>query len=454
MSTTAPAIVILREFTKSLRRHHRLVLVPVLVCSALAIAAVFARSATWTASQALLVRDEAAGQQTRPGRFDDSESMKTAQETIQEVAHNHEVVAAALRDVGPPANYRRLEIWPTRDDVDQMIDAISVNAPRGAEFGRTEVIYLSVKSNQRERAVALTAAVCDQLESRLQQVRDMRATSMFDELARSLDLAQADLEQATSRLELMEREIGSDLGELRALNDSSAGDSSLLTAMNQIKNELRQAQADWDGNEQLKRHLISAQEDPDRLLAAPAKLLASQPGLRRLREGLVDSQLKTAELAGTMSQHHPRVLAAQEAEREVREDLHAELAAALRGVQADLDLGTKRIQSLTEQAQSIEVRLSQLAGLRARYQNLVEDVQQRARSLTIANKTWRKRAQRRLRADRQLDQSFGRAVGQQSAIRTQQCRNPAGWSDRRTGHGRRVGLPRRAALVYTTAALV
>lgn len=379
MAATAPAIVIVREFAKSLRQHRWIVLASVLGCTTLAILGVLARSATWTASQALLVRDEAVGQQARPGRFDDSESMKTAQETIQEIARNHEVVAAALRAVGPPAGYRDSERWPSRDDVDDAIDAISVNAPRGAEFGRTEVIYLSVKSNQRERAVTFTTAVCDQLESRLQQVRNMQADSMFDELARSLDLAQTDLNQATENLERMEREIGSDLGELRALNDSSAGDGSLQATLNQIGNELRQAQNELDAHDQLKRLLLSAQENPDRLLAAPNRLFISQPGLRRLREGLVDSQLRMAELSGTMSDQHPRVLAAQEAEREVRADLHAELAVALRGVEAELRLGVKRIDSLSDQKRHIEQRLNQLAGLRARYQNLVEDVEQRAK---------------------------------------------------------------------------
>ncbi len=207
----------------------------------------------------------------------------------------------------------------------------------------------------------------------------MKAESMFDELARSLELAEQDLQQATAKLERMEREIGSDLGELRALNDSTAGDSTLLITLNQIGNELRQAQTDRDANEQLLSLLQSAQVNPDRLLAAPVRLFDSQPGLKRLREGLVESQLRMAELAGTMSDQHPRVLAAREAEREVRADLHAELAVALRGLEAERNLSATRMERLREQKSEIEQRLNELAGLRARYQNLVKDVSQRGR---------------------------------------------------------------------------
>jgi uncharacterized protein involved in exopolysaccharide biosynthesis len=108
MVATAPAIVIFREFAKSLRQHRWIVVASVLVCTTLAIVGVLTRSATWTASQALLVRDEAVGQQARPGRFDDSESMKTAQETIQEIARNHEP------DIVTPSDGPREMTWTTR----------------------------------------------------------------------------------------------------------------------------------------------------------------------------------------------------------------------------------------------------------------------------------------------------------------------------------------------------
>ena len=40
--------------------------------------------------------------------------------------------------------------------------------PGGAEFGQTEVFYLSVLDHNRDRAAALVAALIDQLELRMQ----------------------------------------------------------------------------------------------------------------------------------------------------------------------------------------------------------------------------------------------------------------------------------------------
>ena len=55
------------------------------------------------------------------------------------------------------------------------------------------------------------------------------------------------------------------------------------------------------------------------------RLLDSQPALRRLKDGLVDAQLRTAALQGRMSAEHPEVISAKEAETQVAARVHAEL---------------------------------------------------------------------------------------------------------------------------------
>ncbi|MDP6057570.1 MAG: hypothetical protein QGH33_01705, partial [Pirellulaceae bacterium] len=112
----------------------------------------------------------------------------------------------------------------------------------------------------------------------------------------SLRLATHELNDATERLETMEREVGNDLGELRSLNESGAGSSNLRAALNEVKTELRQATSAMEANQQLHDLLVRAQDDANELLATPSRLLESQPSLRRLKEGLVDAQLRTAEL--------------------------------------------------------------------------------------------------------------------------------------------------------------
>ena len=378
-----PAPSLMHQLSGPPARHWRLWLVPTIVMTVLAAGYAVCRPVRWQASQGLVVRDEAVGELSRQGRFDSSEAMKTAQETIAEIARNQALLRAALvQTAGPkPTNDPG---WPTATDVAALQSSLAVSAPKGTEFGRTEVIYLSVIADTKEQAVALAGAVCDQLDARLQELRNLRAESIMAELAKTVTLAQSDLDRATARLAALETEVGTDLGELRILNDSGSGDSNLRTALNQIKNDLRQVGTAHEAEQQQLKLLTAAMNDPDSLIATPNRLLEAQPALRRLKEGLVDAQLRTAQLMGKMSKDHPEVKGALANEEAVRRELREELELAVRGLEADLAVSASQIKALGKQAAEVEGRLDRLAALRARYGNLVADVRQRSETLQRA----------------------------------------------------------------------
>ena len=86
----------------------------------------------------------------RPGSFADVESMKTAQETILEIAKNQQVISTALAEVGPPQHRTAVAEFPTGQEVETLRRAVRISPPKGAELGRTEIIYLAVKDTSRE----------------------------------------------------------------------------------------------------------------------------------------------------------------------------------------------------------------------------------------------------------------------------------------------------------------
>lgn len=365
---------------RALRTYYLLWVIPTVLFTAAAVTYALVRPRVWQASQAMLVRDEAAALD-RQGRFDSIDSMQAFQETLLEVARSPLVVTEALRQLGRPANLAPSKHWPSESDVESLQEEISVSAPKGAQFGRTEVIYLAVKGPTRDEALRRTHAVCDQLEKHLASLRKARAASVIRELQDACDLAQQDLDAATERLASMESEVGGDLAELRVLNQSGSGEGNLRIALNQIKAELRQVQAAYNAQQEHRAFLRHAQANPDALLATPNQLLESQPSLRRLKDGLVDAQLRTSNLRGKMSHDHPLVQAAIRAEAEVRQNLRHELATALKGQDSDLSITKRQLDSLTAQREDLQGRLDRLAGMRARYSLLVEDVQQRTNIL-------------------------------------------------------------------------
>jgi succinoglycan biosynthesis transport protein ExoP len=317
-------------------------------------------------------------------RFHGPDELKSIQETIVELSKSRKVIRAALADVGPPADRRQPFAWPSDADVEDLQKNVKIAPPKGVELGTSEVFYLEVRDKDRRRAADLSTAISRQLQSDLQDIRDAKARSMIEELEKAVQVAKADLKTATARLTAMESEVGSDLSELRSLLDSNSSDTALRRMVSEIENELRQFRAAVEANRQLRDLLAAAQADPKRLMAASTRLLESQPALRRLKDGLVDAQLRTAALEGRMSAAHPEVIAAREAEAQVANRLHAEIATAVLGADAEQAVAVSRVQFLEQQRERTAARLKRLAGLRATYTNLLSESSNRAKLLERA----------------------------------------------------------------------
>jgi uncharacterized protein involved in exopolysaccharide biosynthesis len=118
----------------------------------------------------------------------------------------------------------------------------------------------------------------------------------------------------------------------------------------------------------------------------PSSLLASQPTLSRLKEGLVAAQLRAAQIGGTRTADHPQVQAARESVAQIRKDLHSELEVAINGLEIEIDLAGDRSEQLAEQYQGLQQRLVELAGLRADYANRISAVENSRNVLEQARK--------------------------------------------------------------------
>ncbi len=167
--------------------------------------------------------------------------------------------------------------WPDALALEALQSNVKIVPPKGAEFGKTEVFYLKVQDRSRERAVELASAICRHLQDRLGELREAKARSTVDELTKSASLAQQDLATATRAMAQVEQSVGSDLAELRILNDSPSGESDLRHTAIELDKELRGFRATQSENEELLKLLGEAQDDPNKLLAAPARCSSRSP---------------------------------------------------------------------------------------------------------------------------------------------------------------------------------
>jgi uncharacterized protein involved in exopolysaccharide biosynthesis len=388
MYAASPPVFSLREISRILVVHAKRWLVPTAAIGLLAVVYAAVRQPTWEASQALIVRNEAASSQQGLGKFSHTDEMKTVQETILELVKSRGVLTTALTKVGPPPDCKsgRAE-WPTPRDVAQLRKNVKLDPPKGAEFGKTEVFYLKVRSQDQGRAMALTTAIAEQLKARFQQLLDERAASIINELDKTVALAETDLKDATQRLAKLEQSVGSDLGELRILEESPAGISDLSQKIVAVENELRAADTDRRAKGELLSLLQAASSDPGGLEALPNRLLESHATLRRLSEGLNVARLNTSNLLGKMSVAHPLVQVAQTAQSEVLRNLNSELKNAIQIAEVELRLADDRVKRLQKDLADVRARFDRLAGLRTRYASLVAETRNRTTLLETARRT-------------------------------------------------------------------
>lgn len=372
---------VFNQFRGAMNKHRLLWIAPTIICGALGTGFAAVKSSTWNAWQAIHVRDDGS----ENGQFGNVDSRKAAQETVIELARNRSVIAAALKEYGPPKTLFRIKNWPSNEAITAVRRELSVSAPPGTEIGKADVIHLSVNADSPEDALRLNKAICNQLDLHLQELRMSKAQNLVVELSNKQALARKDLRAATAELEKLEHEIGQDLGELRTLDQTGAGESNLRTSVTQISNDLRAAKNRRMAQEQLDGILAVAKKDATKLVSIPDRLLDSQPELRKLKDGLASAQLRIAELSGKMRDSHPQVRAAARELNEIRAQITKRLPAWTESVRADIQITNGLVNSLQEELSRVENRLSELASLRAPYSNLISRVQNRRDQLRDVN---------------------------------------------------------------------
>ena len=360
-----------QEVVRILLAKKRLLVQVTIACTVLATGYAFLMERNWEASQGLVVRREVnTSSSITPGKFTDLYEMRTFQETILELVRSRQVISSTLRTVHRgflgDAGYE-----PTDEDINSFRKKLNMTPPGGAEFGKTEIFYLSVQNRNRDQAIRYVAELCRQLDNRLRRLSDDRSESLVVELQEQVDLASAAHQERTRILTEFESSVGADLGELRMLNAAFSGQSDLRQQAIALEAESRQASLQARDSEQLLKVLRKVQLDPEQLVALPNSLLTSQPTLRQLKDGLVAAQLRVARLAGIRTAEHPHVVAAKDSVAQIREDLRSELRVALQGVQVELELSQNRAKNLRQQSNELQSRLSNLAVLRAEYENHV-----------------------------------------------------------------------------------
>ena len=370
----------LEHLLHTLFERRKLWLIP--CCAALLISWIyvyFIRAESYTARQTLIVRDDLLGQSLKPGQFESLDLMKSAQETILEIARKPQVVRKAMKTIGPARVgwFGISDSWPDDKTIENVQGSIDLSAPNGAEFGHTETVVLSAKSDSRERAAQFVEALLSEINVKINEVRDLRLRSMTNELTLIRDSAQQSLADSAAQLSAMEREIGADLPTLRSLSDPQSGEGSMSQTLLQIRSERRQYENRLHSAENQEKTLDAATHDPNAILATSDELFSFQPSLSRLKQELIEAQSALAESVGRYEDAHPEVQKHREQVRSMHRQIHEELDSARRGLNGQIATLRQKVENSLAQESEIESRFNRISSKRVDYLRLDEEVKKK-----------------------------------------------------------------------------
>lgn len=386
MSSDSQIRRLVEIYGEPLRKHWLVWVVPTILVTALAIGFGFMSPKTWLASQQLVVRNETLGTPDGFGKFQSYDEMKTVEETIHAVAKNRQLAREVLAEVGPPANYKEKNKWPTERDVDSFLGCVSITAPNGAVFGQTEVIQLNVKADSPARSKQLTNLVTDGLAIRLNKLRENRSASLESELSQAVEMAQARLRDSTIKLSEIEQGLGTDLSELRTLDQQFSGGAGILQQeLGRVREAIRTANRELSSIALHREYLESVRKDPEEIVMVPGSLLIAYPALGRLKNGLVDAELRLAKSLGQYDQTHPKSARIIEEVDQIQRRLREELDIALTESDFDHQKVTQKIDQLQQTYDELETRISRFTVLRVDYNRLVSEVEQRKKDVATAS---------------------------------------------------------------------
>jgi uncharacterized protein involved in exopolysaccharide biosynthesis len=346
------------------------VIAPTLALFAMSCAYALLGPKRWRGTQVLHVREEMIGQQRRPGHFDSLDDMKTAQETVLEVARNPAVVGRCLTALDGIER-------PTIRAIEQLQGQIEISASNGAELGKTELIRLSVVERTPDRARILCEKLAGELEQALRSVRFKRASSMVAELEQAAAAAQRFLDEVATQIKDFELQLGAELPNLRHLIEPTSGDNDLQRTSTQIATELRAAESSLESIQTQRKLLQEALTEFHANASMPNELLTEQPALKRLKDGLVDAQLKLASLRGDYHDNHPKVAAAEEFAAAVARAIQQELAVAIRGLSDQIQIDEAHVAHLQRRRDEVSQRLRMLTEQRVVYDQLNAEFKRR-----------------------------------------------------------------------------
>ena len=322
---------------------------------------------TWRAGMTVwLVPQTMESNQQGEFGYDADRRLSVQLENFRQVAMSDEVLRAILKRVPTGAP-------PGLVTADQAIQSlrkhIGIRAPKGGEFGKSEIFLVSITDEDPGRALAVAEAFRDESQKRYQHLYYQKSETLTRQAAEATNGARTSLSGAQRELRRLELKAGRDLHDLRVLVGRQSADLLLKKALLNVQGERQKVEGEVRERQkrlEAVRQAVAKLTDSG-LTAVPTHLFAKDDFLSPARRRVSELTARLGTLESRFTGEYPEVQAVRRELADARKRFRQALSGFMESLGADLAARAERLAYLSKQEREHMERLERLERMRTEY---------------------------------------------------------------------------------------
>lgn len=348
----------------------------------------------YEASVQIWAQDQSPGLRGSSNYPNDSAArVKMALTNVREVIYSRQVLESALVECGilPRENSGAASVSQAERDrqSSRLGKSIRLEAPKGTDFGSSQIFFIKLRDRDPQRAPKLLAALLDSFRHRYEQLSAEQAQHLVHETSMQVEKSREQLTFAAKAFDECVKSLEGGMAELNSMSGSSSGDSELRRSLVQLNERLVPAEADLRVQRAFLQQLANAQADSTEFVEVPGPLVREYPALEQAVRDLSAAQSQMDSVAARVTPENAEYQMTEERLRLSEQTYLTEVERATAALEREIEAKTEAVNFMRGQRESYLERLAELTNQYVRFDGLRQEL---AQSRTIVADAERRRS--------------------------------------------------------------
>jgi uncharacterized protein involved in exopolysaccharide biosynthesis len=381
MQTQQTPPVSLRELASTLFIYKGTILsLTLLFCAGAAVVS-WLQPEVFEASVQIWAQDQSPGLRGSSSYPNDSAArVKMALTNVREVIFSRRVLESALEQCGmlnPALGDTNSTAQAERDGLVRWLSkSIRLEAPKGTDFGSSQIFFIRLRDRDAARAPQLLSAVLDSFRKRYEQLSAEQAQHLLHETSLQVTKSREKLEIAAREFDDCVISLEGGLAELNSMGGSAGGESELRRSLVQLNERLVPAEADLKVQQAFLEQLQKAQDDSNEFVNVPGTLIREYPSLEQAVRDLGTARSQLDAVAARLTPENPQYQSNEEHLHLVEQSYGQEVIRAMSAIQREIEAKFEAVTFMRSQKNIYLVRIAELTNRYVEFDGLRQELAQ------------------------------------------------------------------------------